>query len=133
MSFTSVVFPLPDAPTMAVTFALWYLDADAVEGLTQRMGIVFEHHVFDFNALCPIVQRAELPRAVLVLHTADLVDAFQGYTYVLQRIDKVDELTHRRVELSDDVLHGKHHAERHLPVYYGRCSHDGDDDALWPN
>ncbi|MBN2941965.1 MAG: hypothetical protein JTJ18_07980, partial [Streptococcus sp.] len=45
-------------------------------------------------------------------------------------IEEVHQLLHRRVELSDDVLHGKHHTECHLPMNHGSCSDYRDDDVL---
>ena len=69
-------------------------------------------------------------RCLFFLALADFTHALQGDLDVLPAINELDELFHRRVQLSDDVLDGKHHTEREVPVDDGSRRHDGYHDVL---
>ena len=70
-------------------------------------------------------------RCLFFLALADFTHALQGDLHVLPAIDELDELFHRRVQLSDDVLDGQHHTEREVPVDDGSRRHDGYHDVLY--
>ena len=75
-----------------------------------------------------ISQQAILP--VLIIHLVNLIDSFQTDFHILNGIEEVHELLHRRVELSDDILHGEHHTQGHVPLDYRRCSNHRHNDIL---
>ena len=60
----------------------------------------------------------------------NLIDAFKADFYVLQGKDKGHKLLDGRVELTNDVLRGKHHTERDVAVYNCRGGKDGDEDIF---
>lgn len=49
---------------------------------------------------------------------------------ILPRVDELDQLLNWAIELSDNVLHCKHHSEGHIPLYYSCRSKNGNEDIL---
>ena len=60
----------------------------------------------------------------------NLVQALQADAGILGLSNKRDELGHRRIQLTDDVLDGRHHTQRHVTPNHGRRRKERDDDVL---
>ena len=94
------------------------------------MTVVFEADVVEPYRLRSVRWHVPVTVCILVFSLVYLVDALQAYLYVLQGVEENHELLHRSVELSYDVLHGKHHSESQLTVDYCRCRHHRNNDVL---
>ena len=58
------------------------------------------------------------------------VYTFKTNPHVLHRIEETHKLLNRRIELTDDELHGKHHTECELSVNNGCCRDYCNNDIL---
>ena len=96
----------------------------------ERVGVILEVDIGYADGFSGSEVRGLRPVGLLVLALVYLVDAFEGDFDILERVDKRHELLHRRVELPDDILHGEHSSEGHLPVDYGCRGKDGYDDVF---
>ena len=112
--------------------ALRNVNVYIVYGLAQSMWVILEHNVLDVNAFILVLNGSlQTYLSVLIIHLVNLIDTLQANLHILQRIEEVHQLLHRGVELTDDVLHGKHHTECHLPMNYGSGCNYRNDDVLY--
>ena len=70
-------------------------------------------------------------RILLVSLCMNFVHTVKADAHVLPRIDKLNELFHGAVELSNDVLHCQHHTKRHIALYDRSCSKNGNQDIFY--
>ena len=99
--------------------------------LSEGMRIILEHDVADMDTILRMFKTSQQAiLSVLIIHLMNLIDTFQADFHILNGIEEVHELLHRRVELSDDILHGEHHTQGHVPLDYRRCSNHRHNDIL---
>ena len=95
------------------------------------MRIILEHDVADMDTILRMIKTSQQALlSVLIIHLVNLIDTFQTDFHILNGIEEVHELLHRRVELSDDILHGEHHTQGHVPLDYRRSGNHRHYDIL---
>ena len=90
--------------------------ADVVQYLCGMGAFVLENYVLQFE----VGIRGNLPDLFLVFgffvfHVMDFIQAFRADLGVLRGLNETDELRNGAVQLSEDILHGHHHTEGHIP------------------
>ena len=87
MSLIRVVFPLPDAPTIAVTLPLGIVRLTLSIIVFSACGVVFEVYVFKVYALILFFHRGfQSLLSVLIIYVVYLVDALKTYLYILHGV-----------------------------------------------
>ena len=108
---------------------------DCDRHVVQRLGrvrpVVLERHTPELQV--GRIRNLANPLPVgrlLVLLLLHLRKAFERNLCILRRLNELDELRQRRIQLSNDVLQSDHHAERHLALDDGRGRQKRDYDIL---
>ena len=98
------------------------VQADVVQHKWLAEGVVFEADVLNVNIFSRgrCAQRGGGAGGVLLVGlVVDFVHALEAQAHILPRVDEANELLYGGIELTNDVLHGQHHAQRHVAVDYG--------------
>ena len=96
-----------------------HAQADVLQGVPLSQQVILEVQVFHHQ----VPARRYLPqqflvRRFLVLLAPHLAQAVHAQAGVLHVARKRNQFIHRTVQLPDDVLHGQHHAQRHVPLHH---------------